>query len=144
MRTDTRPCLAKSPMLNMAPPGVRPHTVSGSSRLYRLEHAYDRLLPVGVPDQSARRAAVAQLFRVAAQFASGRGVLTRGRALAALAAVSTDPDLLAQAAAAHAMAQDWYAINAVDLLMDAGAEPGLVRRYVGRFGPTRIVEPPRE
>src|SRR3979409_1015692 len=30
MRTETRPCLAKSPMLNMTPPGVRPNTVSGS------------------------------------------------------------------------------------------------------------------
>src|SRR6266516_4532485 len=30
MRTDTRPCLAKSPILNMTRPGVRPDTVSGS------------------------------------------------------------------------------------------------------------------
>src|SRR6266545_616620 len=30
MRTDTRPCLAKSPMLNMAPSGLRPDTMSGS------------------------------------------------------------------------------------------------------------------
>jgi hypothetical protein len=97
---------------------------------------------VGAPEQSARRAAVAQLFRIAAQFASGRRELTREQALAELAAVSTDPDVLAEAAAAHAMAQDWYAINAVDLLMDAGADPALIQRYVGRFGPTRIDEPP--
>src|SRR5215472_16896501 len=31
MRTETRPCQAKSPMLNMTPSGVRPHTVSESS-----------------------------------------------------------------------------------------------------------------
>jgi hypothetical protein len=31
MRTDTGPCLAKSPMVNMTPPTRQPHTVSGSS-----------------------------------------------------------------------------------------------------------------
>src|SRR4051812_3268043 len=31
MRTDTRPCSAKSPMVNMAAPSTRPHTVRGSS-----------------------------------------------------------------------------------------------------------------
>src|SRR5262244_1602955 len=31
MRTETRPCQAKSPMLNMTPSGLRPHTVSESS-----------------------------------------------------------------------------------------------------------------
>src|SRR5215469_12300408 len=31
MRTDTRPCLAKSPIVNMAPPGLGPNTVSGST-----------------------------------------------------------------------------------------------------------------
>src|SRR5262245_8478631 len=31
MRADTRLCLAKSPMVNMAPPGLGPDTVSGSS-----------------------------------------------------------------------------------------------------------------
>ncbi len=91
------------------------------------------------------RAVVAQLYRIAAQYASGRREgMTREQALAELAAVSTDPDLLARAAAAHAMAQDWYAINAVDLLMDAGAEPALIQRHTGLFGPTRIEEPPPE
>src|SRR5215472_230914 len=31
MRTETRPCQAKSPMPNMTPSGLRPHTVSESS-----------------------------------------------------------------------------------------------------------------
>jgi hypothetical protein len=86
---------------------------------------------------------VVQLFRIAAQYASGRREgMTREQALAELAAVSTDPDVLAEAAAAHAMAQDWYAINAVDLLMDAGAEPAAIQRHVGKFGPTRIEDEP--
>lgn len=100
---------------------------------------------MGAPEESSRRAAVARLFRIAAQYASGRREgMTREQALAELAAVSADADLLAEAAAAHAMAQDWYAINAVDLLMDAGAEPALIQRYVGRFGPTRIEQPPTD
>lgn len=85
-----------------------------------------------------------QLFRIAAQYASGRREgLSREQAVAELAAVSTDRHLLAEAAAAHAMAQDWYAINAVDLLMDAGAESALIHRYAGLFRSTGIEEPPR-
>ncbi|HKT02174.1 MAG TPA: hypothetical protein VJT31_21820 [Rugosimonospora sp.] len=98
---------------------------------------------MGTPDESSRRATVAELFRIAAQHASGRRAgVTREQALAELAAASTDPDLLAEAAAAHAMAEDWYAVNAVDLLLDAGADPARMQRYAGLFGPTRIEEPP--
>jgi hypothetical protein len=105
---------------------------------------YDTLPWVGAPEES-RRAAVAQLYRIAAQYASGRRAgMSRERARAELAAVSTDPDLLAQAAAAHAMAEDCYAINAVDLLMDAGADPALIQRYAGRYRPRRAEKPPRE
>src|SRR5918997_514461 len=35
MRTDTRPCPAKSPMVNMAAPSTGPHTVRGSSVVIR-------------------------------------------------------------------------------------------------------------
>jgi hypothetical protein len=97
---------------------------------------------MGTPNDSSRRVAVAQLFRIAAQYASGRRDLSRERALTELAAVSADPAPLSEAAAAHAMAEDWYAINAVDLLMDAGAERGLIQRYAGLFGPARLEEPP--
>jgi hypothetical protein len=100
---------------------------------------------VDVFEESSRRAAVVQLFRIAAQYASGRREgLSREQAVAELAAVSTDADLLSEAAAAHAMAQDWYAINAVDLLMRAGAESALIHRYAGLLGPARIEESPPE
>lgn len=70
---------------------------------------------------------VARLFEIATCFCQG---LPRELALAELAAVSTDPDLLAQAAAAHALADDWYATHAVDLLMAAGAPRHLIEKYV--------------
>jgi hypothetical protein len=93
-----------------------------------------------VPDIHApapiRHVTVAQLHEIAADHAGGyREGLTRDRALAELAGVSTDPDLLAEAAAAHAVADNWYAITAVDLLIEAGADQGLIDRYVDELGP---------
>jgi len=93
-----------------------------------------------VPDIHApattRHATVTQLHEIAAEHAGGyREGLTRDRALAQLASVSTDPDLLAAAAAAHAVADNWYAITAVDLLIVAGADRRLIDRYVDEMGP---------
>jgi hypothetical protein len=70
---------------------------------------------------------VARLVEIATRFCEG---LPRDQALAELAAVSTDPDLLAEAAAVHALADNWYAIHAVDLLMAAGAPRHLVEKHV--------------
>lgn len=80
--------------------------------------------------------AVVRLYEIAGEYASGyREGLTRAQALAELAAVSTDPDLLAKAAAAHALGDNWYAITAVDLLIEAGAELCLIERHVAELGP---------
>jgi hypothetical protein len=85
---------------------------------------------------TTRRATVDRLHEIAADHAGGyREGLSRDRALAELTHVSTDPDLLAEAAAAHAVADNWYAIAAVDLLIDAGAEQPLIDRYVDELGP---------
>jgi len=85
---------------------------------------------------AGRRTAVARLREIACGYAGGyREGLTRARALAQLAAVATDPDLLAEAAAAHALADNWYAIGAVDLLIEAGAEQRLIERHVSELGP---------
>jgi hypothetical protein len=88
----------------------------------------DRTLP--------RRVAVAHLHRIASAHARGyRQGLTRAQALAELATVSTDPDLLAEAAAQHALADDWFAILAVELLMEAGAERTRIEHHVDQRGP---------
>jgi hypothetical protein len=93
-----------------------------------------------VPDTHAptiaRHATVAHLREIAADYAGGyREGLTWERALAELAAFCTDPDLLAEAAAAHAVADNWYAIAAADLLIAAGADRGLIDRHVDDLGP---------
>jgi hypothetical protein len=93
-----------------------------------------------VPDThapaKARSVTVAHLHEIAGDYASGyREGTTRAMALAELAAVSTDPDLLAQAAAAHAVADNWYAITAVDLLIEAGAERRLIEWHVADLDP---------
>jgi hypothetical protein len=79
-----------------------------------------------------RRITVAHLHRIAADHAGGYrdGQFTRSAALAALAAISTDPDLLAEAAAGHATADNWYAIGAVRLLIEAGANRDLIEHHV--------------
>lgn len=85
---------------------------------------------------TTRRRTVAALHEIAADHASGyREGLTRDRALAELAGVSTDPDLLAEAAAAHAIADNWYATTAVGLLIEAGADQRLIDQYVDELGP---------
>lgn len=65
--------------------------------------------------------------------------------LGEITAVSTDPDVLAEAAAAHATADNWYAIIAVDLLLSAGADQRLMLEHIGRRGPpqslTRNLQP---
>jgi hypothetical protein len=93
-----------------------------------------------VPDihspAATRRETVARLHEIAADHAGGyREGLTRELALAELAGVCTDPDALAEAAAAHATADNWYAITAVDLLIAAGADPRRIDRYVDELGP---------
>jgi hypothetical protein len=83
-----------------------------------------------------RQQTVAQLHEITAGYAGGyHEGLTRTAALARLAAISTDPDLLAEAAAAHAMADNWYAITAVDLLIEAGADRHLMDHYAGWLVP---------
>jgi hypothetical protein len=85
---------------------------------------------------TARPLTVAHLHEIAADYASGyREGLTRPMALAELASVCADPDLLAEAAAAHAVADNWYAITAVDLLIDAGAERRLIESHVADLDP---------
>ncbi|BCB88471.1 hypothetical protein [Phytohabitans suffuscus] len=82
-----------------------------------------------------RQATVDRLHRIADDHAGGyRPGLTRADALAELAATSSDPDLLARAAAAHAMADNWYAIVAVDLLIEAGADEDLIQEHIAELG----------
>jgi hypothetical protein len=82
--------------------------------------------------QSAdRRLILARVHRIATDYAGGyREGLVRAAALAELADLAADPDLLAQAAAMHAVADNWYAINAVDLLLEAGAPTQLMHSYL--------------
>jgi hypothetical protein len=85
---------------------------------------------------TSRRAVIARLYEIATEYAGGYGEgLGRARALVELAAVSIDPDLLSAAAAAHALADNWYAITAVDLLIEAGAEQPLIQHHVNDLGP---------
>ncbi|MFC6016790.1 hypothetical protein ACFP2T_11305 [Plantactinospora solaniradicis] len=78
-----------------------------------------------------RRLILARVHRIATDYAGGyREGLVRAVALAELADLAADPDLLAQAAAMHAVADNWYAINAVDLLLEAGAPAELIDSYV--------------
>ncbi|MEQ4304844.1 hypothetical protein ABNF97_26265 [Plantactinospora sp. B6F1] len=78
-----------------------------------------------------RRLVLARVHRLATDYAGGyREGLSRDTALAELADLATDPDLLAQAAAMHAVADNWYAITAVDLLIEAGAPTNLLDSYL--------------
>jgi hypothetical protein len=82
-----------------------------------------------------RQATVDRLHRITDDHAGGyRPGLTRADALAELSATSSDPDLLAEAAAAHAMADNWYAIVAVDLLIEAGADEELIQLHISELG----------
>lgn len=97
------------------------------------EHLYD--CGVIETEPNPVRAIAIQLHRVAAEHAGGlREGLTRECALAELAAISTDPDLLAEAAAAHAIGDNWYAIVAVDLLIEAGADQARIDGFAGLLG----------
>jgi hypothetical protein len=81
------------------------------------------------------RVVAVRLHRIAAEYAGGlREGLSRECALKELAALSTDPDLLAEAAAAHAIADNWYAPIAVALLLDAGADPDRMNAYAEQLG----------
>lgn len=74
---------------------------------------------------------MSRVHQIAADFAGGfRAGLTRPVALAELAALGASPDQLSEAAARHAMADNWYAITAVDLLLEAGAEQELIERHI--------------
>lgn len=77
------------------------------------------------------QAKVTRLHRIAADFAGGfRAGLSRPAAVAELAALDADADQLSQAAARHAVADNWYAIIAVDLLLEAGAEQRLIEGHI--------------
>lgn len=61
---------------------------------------------------------------------------SRADAIAALRAITEQPDVLADAAAQLvARSSDWYDGEAVQLLLDAGADPDLVGEYVERRRP---------
>lgn len=76
---------------------------------------------------------MSRLHQIAADFASGfRTGLTWPAAIAELTALGADADELSQAAARHAVADNWYAITAVDLLLAAGAEQRLIERHLSR------------
>lgn len=79
----------------------------------------------------AEQAKVAKVHQIAADFSGGfRAGLSRPKALAELAALGADPGQLSEAAARHAMADNWYAITAVDLLLEAGAEQELIEQHI--------------
>lgn len=79
----------------------------------------------------AEQAKVARVHQIAADFAGGfRAGFPRPDALGELAALGADPDQLSEAAARHAMADNWYAITAVDLLLEAGAEQELIEQHI--------------
>ena len=81
--------------------------------------------------RATRRSVLAEVHRIAADYAGGyREGYARSRALDELADTAADPDLLSQAAAMHALADNWYAITAVDLLLAAGATQELMERYL--------------
>lgn len=85
------------------------------------------------PGSTAAPEFLARVHQIATDYAGGfREGLGRAAALAEIAALTIDPDVLARAAAQHAVADNWYAINAVDLLLDAGAPPHLVDRYLNQ------------
>jgi hypothetical protein len=96
--------------------------------------SYVRSIDWGVsyqPRRRTRRPAVAKLYDIAADHAGGyREGFTRAQALAEILETTPDPDLLAEAAAAHSVAENWYAITAVDLLLEAGADPELIDHYI--------------
>ncbi|MGW0432273.1 hypothetical protein ACWDV4_06970 [Micromonospora sp. NPDC003197] len=89
-------------------------------------------------ETTTRQAVVVALHAIANDHAGGyREGFLRAAALAELAAISTDPDLLAEAAAMHVMADNWYVIIAVDLLIEAGADQSLIDQHVDELGPCR-------
>lgn len=98
--------------------------------------------------QSAdRRLVLARVHRIAADYAGGyREGLGRAVALAELADLTADPDLLTRAAAMHAVADNWYAINAVDLLLEAGARMELIDSYLdaGEFADSPPLAEPEQ
>jgi hypothetical protein len=90
-----------------------------------------------------RRIAVARLSGIAASHAAGLrgGTFTRAAALAELATVSTDPDVLADAAAMYVDSHHWYGDQAVELLIEAGADPEALVRYVEQHRERRRLRP---
>lgn len=90
---------------------------------------YDRLME----DGQARRLLVAQLSGTAARYA--RKHLGHADGIAELQATSDDPDVLAETAAQYVASRSaggWYYGDAVQLLLDAGADPDMVGEYVER------------
>lgn len=91
---------------------------------------------VSAPARAAHRSVdrhrlLSRAHDIAADHAGGyREGLTRSGALAELADLAAAPDVLAEAAARHAVADTWYAIHAVDLLLEAGAPQPLVDHYL--------------
>lgn len=75
--------------------------------------------------------AVDRLYEIVDEYASGsRMSARRQEILDEVASVSTDVEELTEAAARHAMAENWYAITAVDVLLEAGADLVLLDHYL--------------
>ncbi len=102
---------------------------------------------------SADRVLVARLTGVAARFASGQQARAHAEfgdvepvgdaaAVAALREVTTDTQLLTVAAAMFVDGSDWYAAEALRLLVLAGADPGGAAQW-RRDHPPRSFRPPQ-
>ncbi|MEE6263967.1 hypothetical protein [Plantactinospora sonchi] len=114
---------------------------------------FDSRDPISDPDVSTpvhrpvdRHLLLSRAHRIATDHAGGyREGLTRSDALAELADLAAGPDVLAEAAARHALADTWYAIIAVDLLLEAGAPQPLVDRHLDTgMSPDEPPEPSTE
>jgi hypothetical protein len=88
------------------------------------------------PRRNPQRIAIARLTGIAASYAGGfRGSFTRAEALGEIANLSEDPEVLAEAAAMYAAGGYWYGAQAVDLLIDAGADHAAITRHVEQRRP---------
>jgi hypothetical protein len=76
--------------------------------------------------------AIARLTGIAESGAAGfrGGTFTREAALPEIAAISTEPDVLAEAASGYVAGDQWFGQRAVELLIEAGADQDAIVRYV--------------